>query len=156
MFLLWPCWLLMISAVFLARDDFRSRRVSVVWLTILGMAAVVEGLRKDGLYLMLQHVTINAVLLLLLGIAMVSWQFLRRRQIRTFFITDMGIGDVIMALAIVPLFTPICYVRFLLYAALLALLWWCMRRPSTIPLAGFMALMLVVYTIEHIIGDVWS
>ena len=64
-------------------------------------------------------------------------------------------GDAVMMAAVAPLFGPAAYVRFLLAATLVALGWWAVRRPATIPLAGFMALTLSVYVVFKTAG-LWN
>ncbi|HJF88593.1 MAG TPA: hypothetical protein K8W14_01935 [Alistipes onderdonkii] len=94
---------------------------------------------------MLWRAVVNAGVLAALGFAMLLYQLCRRRPLRDFFSRDFGAGDAVMMVAVAPLFGPAAYVRFLLAAGLAALVWWGVRRPATIPLAGFMALTLAVY-----------
>lgn len=86
---------------------------------------------------------------------MALYQLLRRRPLRAFFTHYFGAGDAVMLAAVAPLFSPECYVRFLLVCCLTALGWWVVRRPATIPLAGFMALTLAVYALCKTAG-LWS
>lgn len=86
---------------------------------------------------------------------MALYQLLQRRPLRAFFTHYFGAGDVVMLAAVVPLFSPTAYVRFLLASCLAALGWWAVRRPATIPLAGFMALTLGVYALCKTAG-LWS
>ena len=60
----------------------------------------------------------------------------------------------LMMAAVAPLFGPAAYVRFLLAATLVAG-WWAVRRPATVPLAGFMALTLSVYVVFKTAG-LWN
>ena len=132
----WPYSLLLFPALHLAWEDFRMREVSVLWLAVLGALSVAVGWGVSGLYPMLWRAVVNAGVLAALG---------RRRPLRDFFSRDFGAGDAVMMVAVAPLFGPAAYVRFLLAAGLAALVWWGVRRPATIPLAGFMALTLAVY-----------
>lgn len=152
---LWPYLLLLIPAAPLAREDFRMREVAVVWLAALGATAVAVGWVMSGLGAILLHSAVNWGILLLFGCAMLAYQFLRRRPLREFFARYFGAGDVVMAAAVAPLFEPAAYVRFLLAACLAALVWWAVKRPATIPLAGFMALTLGVYALCKTAG-LWS
>lgn len=141
----WPYSLLLFPALHLAWEDFRMREVSVLWLAVLGALSVAVGWGVSGLYPMLWRAVVNAGVLAALGFAMQLYQLCRRRPLRDFFSRDFGAGDAVMMAAVAPLFAPGVYVRFLLAASLSALVWWGVRRPATIPLAGFMALTLAVY-----------
>lgn len=152
---LWFYLLLLVPAVPLARDDFRTRQVAVVWLAALGVAAVAIGCLAYGVRPALLHAAVNAGLLLLLGGALAAWLSVRRRPLRDFFRESFGVGDAVFMLAVTPLFEPTAYVRFLLAANLAALAWWACKRPMTIPLAGFTALALVGYALSKTIG-LWT
>ena len=104
---------------------------------------------------MLWRAVVNAGVLAALGFAMLLYQLCRRRPLRNFFSRDFGAGDAVMMAAVAPLFAPCAYVRFLLAASLSALVWWGVRRPATIPLAGFMALALAVYAVCKTAG-LWN
>lgn len=152
---LWPYCLLLLPAVPLAWEDFRVREVSVVWLAVLGVLSVAVGWSMAGLHPMLWHAVVNAGVLAALGFAMLLYQLCRRRPYGEFFGRSFGLGDAVMMLAVVPLFAPAAYVRFLLTACIAALGWWGVRRPATIPLAGFMALALAVYAVCKTLG-LWN
>lgn len=139
--------LLLPPAALLAYDDFRMRQVSIAWLAVLGFMTLIIGSVTAGVGAMLLQTTINAGLLLLFGVVMISYHRLRGGSRRDFFRRSFGTGDVVMMLAVAPLFAPTVYVRFLLAANLAALGWWVVKRPATIPLAGFIALMLGAYTL---------
>lgn len=152
---LWPYFLLLVPAVFLVRDDFRTRTVSVVWLAVLGVIALAAGWTTSGLWPMLRHAVANTCLLVVLAGALCCWQSMRGRPFGAFFSTGFGAGDAVLALVLVPLFSPVPYLRFLLLSALVAVVWWLQTRASTIPLAGFMALLLAVYAVFKTAG-IWN
>ena len=116
----WPYSLLLFPALHLAWEDFRMREVSVLWLAVLGALSVAVGWGVSGLYPMLWRAVVNAGVLAALGFAMLLYQLCRPRPLRDEVSRDYG-------------------------ASLAALVWWGVRRPATIPLAGFMALTLAVY-----------
>lgn len=151
----WPYLLLLIPAAPLAWSDFRRREVAVAWLVVLGAAAIAVGWMTEGLRTILTHSAANMIILLLLGGSMAIWQVVRRRPLRAFFVRSFGAGDAVMMAAVAPLFEPVAYVHFLLASSLAALIWWTLKRPATIPLAGFMALTLCVYTLCKTAG-LWS
>lgn len=152
---LWYYLLLLVPAAPLAYDDFRMRRVAVVWLAVLGAVAVAVGWLSAGLRPMLVHTAANACMLVLFGSAMLLCHFSRRRPPGEFFSRSFGAGDAVMMVAVAPLFSPAAYVRLLLAACIAALGWWAVKRPATIPLAGFLALTLVVYVVCKTAG-LWS
>lgn len=113
------------------------------------------GCMTEGLRPLLTHSAANMIILLLLGGSLVIWQVVRRRPLRAFFIRSFGAGDAVMMAAVAPLFDPVAYVRFLMVSCLAALMWWTLKRPATLPLAGFMALTLCVYALCKTAG-LWS
>ncbi len=152
---LWPYLLLLIPAVPLVRDDFGTRRVAVVWLSALGAGCFGVTWIVSGIGAAFSCTAINVCLIAVFGAVMALYQLLLRRPLGDFFTRYFGAGDVAMLAAVAPLFTPAAYVRFLLAANLAALGWWAVRRPATIPLAGFMALTLSVYVVCKTAG-LWS
>ena len=152
---LWPYLLLLVPAVFLVRDDFRTRTVSVVWLAVLCALSMGVGWSVAGLRQTLWYAAMNAGVLGVSGCAMLLCQMARRRPPVEFFNRSFGLGDAAMMFAVVPLFAPAAYVRFLLAACIVALGWWGVRRSATIPLAGFMALVLAVYAVSKTVG-LWN
>lgn len=144
--------LLLPPAVAIACDDLRTRRVSVGWLAALGTAAVAvagtaSGWRAAGLY-----AAGNAGILLLFAASMALWQWFRRRRLQELFTRCFGAGDVVMMLAIVPLFPPAEYVRLLVVSCAAGLAGWSVHRRGTVPLAGVMALMLAGYALCKTVG----
>lgn len=144
---LWPYLLLLLPAIPLARDDFRTRRVGVVWLALLAVAAAGVGWHGVGPRTMLLHAAANLGLLLLFGASMLLYHLSQRMRSGDFFSRSFGAGDAVLMASVAPLFAPVAYVRFLLLSCLLALGWWCVKRPATIPLAGFLALVLAAYVV---------
>lgn len=151
----WTYSLLLLPAVPLAVGDFRRREVAVAWLGVLFVAAAAVAGSNGGWDMLWLHTAVNTSLLLSGAAFMALWACLRRRPIRTFFARSLGAGDAAMLLALTPLFAPAAYVRFVLAACLAALGWWTVKRPGTIPLAGFMALTLAAYAVLKICGIWW-
>ena len=151
----WPYLLLLIPAVPLARDDFRMRRVAVVWLAALGAGCFGVAWRMQGLETTLLDTALNTALLVLFGLTLTGWHLLRGKPLRTFFRSSFGSGDVVMMLAVTPLFSPVGYVRFLLAGCVAALAWWCVKRPATLPLAGILSLVLGGFVLCKTFG-LWS
>lgn len=147
MSLQWPYLILLVPAAFLIWDDFRTREIAVMWLALLGILSIWAGRMAYGLHTMLLQATINLVIILLFGAALIMYRLLRHRPVRNFFIHSFGAGDVVMISVVAPLFEPAGYVYFLLLSCVAALIWWIVKRSATIPLAGFMALTLAVYSI---------
>lgn len=153
--LLWLYLLLLVPAVPLAYDDFRMRQVALVWLAVLGTGCFGVMWVVSGIGTTLSCFVANMCLLAGFAVAMALYQLACRRPFRDFFICSFGAGDAVMMAAVAPLFGPAAYVRFLLAATLVALGWWAVRRPATVPLAGFMALTLSVYVVFKTAG-LWN
>lgn len=130
----WPYLLPLVPAAVLACEDWRTRRVSVSWLAVLGVSAGAAAWLTEGWRTMLLQTAGNAALLLLSGTALFGYLCLRRLSVRHAF----GAGDVLFLLAVAPLFAPTEFLWFLIAACVVALLWraCCGRRRRTIPFVG--------------------
>lgn len=198
----YPYLLLLLPAAVLARDDFRTRRVSVAWLAALGIIAAGTSWQQSGLRTMLLQTACNAILtaVLLGGVALWlrvrGWLGSRPKSAlsssrrlrcapdteaatrrapavarglriaqnpskaipsasRTRLARQFGAGDAVFLLAVTPLFAPTEFLYFLLAACIAAFIWWSLlrsKRRRTIPLAGFMALTLVGYSLCKFFG----
>ena len=117
-----PYLLLLVPAAVLARDDFRTRRVSVAWLAVLGAVSVGVSRHTLGWGTMLLQTAGN--------------------QIEQH---SVGAGDALFLLTVAPLFAPAEFLRFLIAACVVALLWWvcCGRRRRTIPFVGAAGIVLI-------------
>ena len=128
--------LLLLPTAVLCCEDFRMRRVGIAWLLVLGAASAAAAGAVDDRTAVLRHAGCNIGLLVLLGVLLGGYLRLRGRRIGQ----AAGGGDAVFLLALTPLFTPDAYVRFLIAACLLALVWWAWlgcRRGRTIPFVGF-------------------
>ena len=147
--------LLLISLIPLVYEDFRIRRVGVVWLAIAAIMALTVGYVDGGFRQMLIHVFVNIALLSLLGLFLAMYLGLRRKR----FDRSFGTGDTVFLLIVTPLFAPTGYLRFLIAACLVSLAWWAVvgygKKRSTIPFVGMMCLVLAVYILCKISG-IWS
>ncbi len=143
----WLGLLPVLPASVLACDDFRTRRVGVTWLVALGLTAAIGGARSCGVRIMGLHALCNALLAATLFGLLALWFRLRHgKPLRRLFTEAFGAGDWAMLLAAAPLYAPTAYLRFLLAGCLAALGWWVFLRPRrrrTIPLAGFLALVVI-------------
>ena len=139
----------------LAYEDFRLRRVAVVWLIVAACVALAVGYVDGGFRQMLTYVCVNSALLLLLGLFLAAYLRLRNKR----FNRSFGLGDAVFLLVATPLFAPTDYLRFLIAACVVSLIWWvivgCDKRRSTIPFVGMMCLVLAVYIPCKICG-LWS
>ena len=147
--------LLLISLIPLIYEDFRMRCVGVVWLAVAAVAVVAIGLADDGFRRVLINVSVNTALLLLLGLFLAAYLRLRCKR----FDRSFGAGDVVFLLCVTPLFAPADYLRFLIAACLVSLVWWVVvsyvGKRITVPFVGMMCLVLAVY-ISYKIAGIWS
>lgn len=139
--------LLLVCACAIVYDDFRRREVGVAWLLALGVCGIARGCLSCGLRTTLLHGALNACVLAALVGLLLLWHALRGASPGSLFRTAFGAGDAVLLLLLTPLFAPAAYVRLLLAACLASLAWWCLKRPATIPFAGFLALSLMLYTL---------
>lgn len=148
------CWsfiLILPPAILLAREDFRFREVSVVWLLLLAVAATAGVWIATGAHAVFSNMGTNAVLLSLLWGCSAGYQHIRGRRMQDSF----GAGDLAILWAVTPLFQAAGYVRFVLAACVGGLLWWMLLKDRSIPLAGIVAVLLVGYSVCKMAGS-WS
>lgn len=115
--------------------DVRTRRVGIRELAAFGVSVVATGWADCGWRGMMRNAAENTGLLILLGILLAGYLQLRKLP----FIRAVGCGDVVFLLACTPLFTPMGFLRFLIAACFVSLVWWyCLlrRRRSTVPFVG--------------------
>lgn len=140
-------WILLLPpAAGIVCGDFRCRRVSVMQIVLLGCSAFVSGCAAGGWRAALTNMLGSMAVALLLTALLCVWMRLRGMALRH----GLGAGDFAAMAACTPCFAPICYVRFLVAACLSSLVWWClfgMRHRRTIPFAGVMCAILIVYTL---------
>ena len=136
----WSYLLLLVPAVVLACEDLRTRRVSVVWLAVLGGAAVAAAWLSEGWRTMAWHTAANGALLLIAGLAVAGYLRLRGLSVRHSF----GGGDLVCLAALTPLFEAREFVRLSIAACLVALLWWGLRRARrrTVPFVAMIGIAL--------------
>lgn len=135
--------LLLLPAAVLARDDFRTRRVGLVWLAVLGITAVVTAWLTQERHAMAEHTLCNALILLLSGALLALCLRLCGQRI----VRAAGAGDGMFLLCVTPLFPPAEYIRFMIACCLAALIWWVCggRRYRTIPFVGTGGIVLAVW-----------
>lgn len=154
----WLSLLPVLPASVLTYDDFRTRRVSIAWLVALGLAAAIGGARSCGVRIMGLHALCNALLATsLFGLLALWFRLQYGKPLRRLFTEAFGAGDWAMLLAAAPLYAPTAYLLFLLTGCLAALAWWVSLRPRrrrTIPLAGFLALVVIGDSLCEYI-DLW-
>lgn len=153
---LWPYLLPVLPIAILAKEDFYRRRVGLFWLILSGVSLAIVGYAVEGICVMALHFACNTILAGILFGFIVFWcRIWHRRPFRKFFIHCFGLGDVVLMLIVGLLFAPVDYIRFLLFSNLLALLWWVLlrnKRRKTIPLVGFMAIVLIGYSLHKFFG----
>lgn len=149
MMLHWPYLLPVIPALMLAWADFRSRRINISWLVVLGVTVLITSVQIFNGRTIVLYLLCNIIMVVLLLGSLAVWIRLEHKQpLQRLFRQWLGAGDVAMMLIVTPLFSPEEYLRFLLTACIAALAWWGLvrtQRRRTIPLAGFMAWVLVCY-----------
>lgn len=147
----WPYLLLLIPAAPLAWEDFRTRRVALVWLVALAAGTLAVGTLDAGFQSVVMQMATNIGLLIVMGIVVAGYLYLRGYRLQETF----GTGDVVMLGVLTPLFSPSEYLWFLLIGCCVAILWWVVRRSSTIPFVGMLSAVLTGYSIGKTIG-LWN
>lgn len=150
MFSSWPYLLLIVPAAVLAYEDFRIRQVQILWLAIMTIISIGCAWYTMGWHVSLHNAVCNMIIATLIIVGILGWGHFRyRSSFENFFDNWFGAGDCVMMYTVVAVLYPILYVRYLLCSCLLALYWYYFinRGPTTIPLVGFMSLVLIAYSL---------
>jgi len=136
----WPYLLLLTPAAVLVGEDLGTRRVSVVWLALLGASAVSTSWHVVGWQTMLRQAAVNTCSLLVVAALLGVYLSLRRFAVRY----SVGAGDLVCLVAITPLFGAQEFIRFLIAACLVSLGWWvvCRKRRRTVPFVAMIGITL--------------
>lgn len=143
--------ILLIPAAPLVIEDFRERRVRLVWLLVLAALSLFISILYIGMRPAIVNILSNSALLLLTGTAVGLWFYARGSGAPGNRLHSLkrllGAGDIVFLFALTPLFGPKEYVIFIISASVFSLCWWlCImtlrRRNATIPFIGTAGILL--------------
>ncbi len=123
-------------------SDIKTRRIKVRELFFYGIMALIAGWFDGGWHDVLRNIAGNICTLIFLGILITSYLYLRRLPV----LQSVGCGDIFFLLTSSPLFTPMDFIRFLIIACFISLVWWfCLthHRRVTVPFVGTAGITLI-------------
>lgn len=133
-----------------AFQDFRYRAISWINFPLLFALCIMLGILDQGLWHMLYNL-LYIFLFVVLQLLLVTLYFsIRKARIINIVNNYLGIGDILFLLAISPIFTLSHFIVFVVFSLCLTLILFSiiellkLKRKPTIPLAGFLAAILIV------------
>lgn len=153
-----------LPALPLISEDFRSRKVSLLWLIVLAAASATSAIVVLGFNEAAGNAFFNLLLLLYMAGGVSLWILLKNRRLRRGAEAELsvslkdsvGLGDVMFFAAITPLCGLRGYLLFVLVTLIGSLLWWLgyrvvRRANTTVPLVGTAGIALSLYLIISMI-----
>lgn len=140
--------LLILNLGAIAFQDFKDRRITILLFVPLGILSFLYP--ADGLYVVWFQMGLNLVLLL--AIYGLTWIYFRLRKSSEDLIgKKIGWGDVLVLLAIIPLFEPIGLILLVEIGAILGMLYFLIFRPGNreIPFAGIVTASILCLTVVN-------
>ncbi len=138
-----------------AYQDFRSRAISWIYFPLLFGFSSALGIHDQGLWLMLQNLLYIFLFVILQLILVTIYFSIREGRIINIVNEYLGIGDILFLLALSPIFTLSHFIVFVVSSLCLTLIVFSilrlsqLKRKSTIPLAGFLAVILIIFFLTN-------
>ncbi len=126
----------------IAASDFRSRSISVLWLFLAGISALLLAFSIYGWERMLHNIITGGILL-----AFVNAKYGRDSA---YVDSAIGLGDIVFLAICIPLFTCDRFVWMMVASSAMGLLYALCFRSDSIPLAGISALVSMAIIIIEI------
>lgn len=136
-----------------AYQDLTKRRVHILWFVLIFSSGIIINLLEQSLSIkpILQSIAFIGVNV----VGVFIYYSIKKKQAYNPLDKMIGIGDIVMFLVITPLFNFKEYMLFFIISLICALViyFFCQKKLSepTIPLAGYMALTLMMYMIFRIV-----
>lgn len=139
--------LLIITALILALDDFKTRSVSVLELFLYGICAFLFSFVKRGGIITLYNAGANLTALGMMLLCLQIYFFISRKQHVSILDNGIGMGDFIYLSASSLLFTLQKYCWFIVISCLAGLLYQFLRGDKVIPFVGVSSPVLITMLI---------
>lgn len=132
--------------VIISIQDLKHRTIHVYLL--IGIAVLSITINYLEPLLNLYETLKNIGFLVCTSIGLMSYQTIRNKNMENPIDTSIGLGDILFFVAIAPLFQVHHYILFFILGLLLSIFLFVMtqkiRKHTTIPLAGYLALFLII------------
>ena len=128
----------------IAYQDFRYREVLVWYFVILFVASLPLVTKAVDFKTLLVNSIVNVCIVTFQLVVLTLYFSLKNKTVTNIFNNYLGVGDIVFFLVCCVWFSPMNFVCFFLAALVTSLLIQSVLRFKTIPLAGIMAVMLVL------------
>lgn len=147
---LWYTLLLMIALIPMVVSDFKTRKISLIFLIVFAALSVFVSVEQSGLNEMWINSIYNILLLIYMSVGVILYLWIKNRRLTNPLNAHLGLGDVLFILSLVPLFTLRAYLWFLIIGMSLSLVWGLIKgryskQPVSIPLVGTIGVLLCFY-----------
>lgn len=131
---------LCVTFTVIAASDFRSRNISVLWLSLAGGSALYLAFSVYGWECVLGNVITGGILLAVVNLCCLLYFRARHGRASGYVDSAIGLGDIVFLAICLPLFPCIRFAWMLVTSAALGLLYAVCFRSDNIPLAGIIAM----------------
>lgn len=138
--------LTIVCCILLAYQDFKSREVNILVLICLFVGSLAITFDRIG-FEVYTLTAINMLLIFILFTCLFIYFSLKKMKITNILDTKIGKGDLVILLAITPLFIPENLMTFIVFSVLIALVISIPLKIKKIPLAGFISVGLLSFFI---------
>jgi len=135
--------LLLVNLAGIAFQDFKDRKITVLLFVPLAFLSFIYS--EEGMYAWMNQILLNGMILL--AIYLLTWTYFKlRNKSEGFLGNKIGWGDVLILLAVIPLYESIGLIGLLESGAVIGILYYLIFRPSNkeIPFAGIIAVIAVI------------
>ncbi len=141
--------ILLISFGVMVFQDIKYRHIHVVLPILVFVAAMY--MNKDIIYI---YDGLKSLLFLIINFAAITIYFsIKNSQPQNPFKTQIGIGDLLFLIAVIPLFSfrnfLLFFITGMVFSLLLYVLFQNKSQPKTIPLAGYLSLYIMLLMIPN-------
>lgn len=145
--------LISLAAIFIIWQDFTQREIFWLLLPVLLIGILINGLQKLNMVEYLYYIMINGLILFVLIGVLLLYYWVKEKSINNFVGKTIGLGDLLVFVTLCFGFSPINFVVFFLIGLFLTLIFHLIntsinsRANKQIPLAGYLALFLIILSL---------
>ncbi len=134
----------------IAASDFRSRSISVLWLFLAGISALLLAFFIYGWERMLHNIITGGILLAFVNACCLIYFKAKYGRDSAYVNSAIGLGDIVFLAICIPLFNCDRFVWMMVASSAMGLLYALCFRSDSIPLAGISALVSMAIIIIEI------
>jgi hypothetical protein len=132
-------------------QDFKHRAVFWIFFPLLFISNILISYYLTHGYLFILNIAVNSAIFIAHLLSLTLYFSFRHKGIVNIVNTYIGLGDILMFLAITVIFSPVFYLVFIIIALIFSLFYaWAFmpsgKKISSVPLAGIMAIVYLPVT----------